>query len=87
MNNDYHKIQKWWLIIFILYLQYIGQGATISAPHMHAAALEHLIDVIREDSHVLDVGSGSGYLATCFAKLIGPTGRVIGIDHIDKLGK
>lgn len=65
--------------------QSIGHGATISAPHMHASALEHLIDVIDEDSHILDVGSGSGYLAACFAKLIGPRGKVVGIEHIEEL--
>lgn len=65
--------------------QSIGYGATISAPHMHAAALEHLVDVIDEDSHILDVGSGSGYLAVCFAKLIGPRGKVVGIEHIEEL--
>jgi protein-L-isoaspartate O-methyltransferase len=32
-------------------------------------ALEGLVDVIRPDSHILDIGSGSGYLTTCFAKL------------------
>ena len=43
--------------------QYIGFGATISAPHMHANALEFLLDqVMKENSRILDVGSGSGYL-------------------------
>ena len=43
--------------------QYIGFGATISAPHMHAHALELLNDhVMKENSRILDVGSGSGYL-------------------------
>ncbi|KAI6170780.1 Protein-L-isoaspartate O-methyltransferase [Aphelenchoides bicaudatus] len=65
--------------------QTIGYGATISAPHMHAMALEGLLDVIKPDSHILDVGSGSGYLTACFAKLIGPNGTVIGIEHIDEL--
>lgn len=65
--------------------QSIGYGATISAPHMHAAALEHLIDVIGEESHILDVGSGSGYLAACFAKLVGPRGKTVGVEHIEEL--
>ncbi|CAK5046587.1 unnamed protein product [Meloidogyne enterolobii] len=66
--------------------QYIGYGATISAPHMHAIALEYLVDVIGDGSHVLDIGSGSGYLSACFAKLVGPRGKVIGVDHIEELG-
>jgi len=65
--------------------QRIGFGATISAPHMHASALHNLEDVIREDSRILDVGSGSGYLVACFAKIIGSKGKVYGIDHIEEL--
>ena len=33
----------------------------------------------------MDVGSGSGYLTVCFAKMVGPTGKVVGIDHIKEL--
>jgi protein-L-isoaspartate(D-aspartate) O-methyltransferase len=43
--------------------QYIGHGATISAPHMHAMALQELEGVIcarKEDIKILDVGCGSG---------------------------
>jgi len=53
---------------------------------MHAIALEHLADVIGDGSHVLDIGSGSGYLSACFAKLVGPRGKVVGVDHIEELG-
>ena len=42
--------------------QYIDYNATISAPHMHAYALEYLSDYLKPGNHVLDVGSGSGYL-------------------------
>ena len=38
--------------------QYIGYGITISAPHMHAHALEMLKDKLVEGASVLDVGSG-----------------------------
>ncbi|KAI6186058.1 Protein-L-isoaspartate O-methyltransferase [Aphelenchoides besseyi] len=65
--------------------QTIGFGATISAPHMHAMALEGLVDVIKPNSRILDVGCGSGYLTTCFAKMVGENGSVVGIDHIDEL--
>ncbi|KAM3594763.1 uncharacterized protein V6R79_013877 [Siganus canaliculatus] len=65
--------------------QTIGYGATISAPHMHAHALELLSDKLTEGASALDVGSGSGYLTACFARMTGPTGRVVGIEHIDKL--
>jgi protein-L-isoaspartate(D-aspartate) O-methyltransferase len=48
----------------------IGSNATISAPHMHAACLELAHDRIKENSRVLDVGSGSGYLTSCFAAML-----------------
>ncbi|KAI6148835.1 protein-L-isoaspartate O-methyltransferase [Pisolithus tinctorius] len=75
--------------------QSIGHGATISAPHMHAHALENLLQYIQPGATVLDVGSGSGYLAAVLHHLVSPTpspdnpnppqGKVIGIDHIPEL--
>ncbi|XP_037550841.1 l-isoaspartyl protein carboxyl methyltransferase, like isoform X3 [Nematolebias whitei] len=65
--------------------QTIGYRATISAPHMHAHALELLSDKLTEGASALDVGSGSGYLTACFARMTGPSGRVVGIEHIDEL--
>ncbi|XP_038584302.1 l-isoaspartyl protein carboxyl methyltransferase, like isoform X3 [Micropterus salmoides] len=62
-----------------------GYRATISAPHMHAHALELLSDKLTEGASALDVGSGSGYLTACFARMTGPSGRVVGIEHIDEL--
>ncbi|KAF0692456.1 Aste57867_16485 [Aphanomyces stellatus] len=64
--------------------QPIGFGQTISAPHMHAAALE-LASHLRDGATVLDVGSGSGYLSACLARLVSPTGRVLGIDVVPGL--
>ncbi|KAF9459669.1 protein-L-isoaspartate O-methyltransferase [Collybia nuda] len=65
--------------------QTIGHGATISAPHMHAYAAEHLLPYIQPGAKVLDVGSGSGYLSAVLHHLVGPTGKVVGIDHIPEL--
>ena len=65
--------------------QPIGHHATISAPHMHAYALEVLEEKLEKGAKVLDVGSGSGYLAACFAVMVGSTGKVTGIDHIKGL--
>ncbi|XP_012682108.2 protein-L-isoaspartate(D-aspartate) O-methyltransferase isoform X2 [Clupea harengus] len=65
--------------------QSIGFQATISAPHMHAYALELLHDQLYEGAKALDVGSGSGILSVCFARMVGPKGKVIGIDHIQEL--
>lgn len=62
-----------------------GFQATISAPHMHAYALELLFDQLHEGAKALDVGSGSGILTACFARMVGQNGKVIGIDHIKEL--
>ncbi|XP_013869575.1 l-isoaspartyl protein carboxyl methyltransferase, like isoform X1 [Austrofundulus limnaeus] len=65
--------------------QTIGYRATISAPHMHAHALELLSDKLIDGATALDVGSGSGYLTACFARMTGSSGRAVGIEHIDEL--
>ena len=64
---------------------FIGSNATISAPHMHAFALEASLPALRPGAKVLDVGSGSGYLSVCYAQLVKPNGKVVGIEHIDEL--
>ncbi|KAF2737930.1 protein-L-isoaspartate O-methyltransferase [Polyplosphaeria fusca] len=65
--------------------QPIGHRATISAPHMHANACKSLLEYLSPGSRVLDIGSGSGYLTAVLANLVGPTGSVIGVDHIQPL--
>ena len=64
-------------------------GQTISAPHMHAKAIEYLSPVLKPGNHILDIGSGAGYLTTCFAKAVTVNnenpkdrGKVIGIDVV-----
>ena len=34
---------------------------------------------------MLDVGSGSGYLTACLARLVRPGGKAIGVEHIQEL--
>jgi len=65
--------------------QGIGFGVTISAPHMHAFALEALKDHLLKGTKALDVGSGSGYLTVCMAQMLGEKGRAVGVDHIKGL--
>ncbi|XP_062027574.1 protein-L-isoaspartate O-methyltransferase 1-like isoform X2 [Rosa rugosa] len=63
----------------------IGYNATISAPHMHATCLQLLEKNLQPGMHALDVGSGSGYLTACFALMVGPKGRAVGVEHIPEL--
>ncbi|GAA5935652.1 hypothetical protein JCM10213_003650 [Rhodosporidiobolus nylandii] len=63
----------------------IGYGATISAPHMHAHAVENLEPFLKPGANVLDVGCGSGYLLGIFHSLVQPGGNVLGIDHLPGL--
>lgn len=65
--------------------QSIGFGVTISAPHMHAHALELLKGQLVQGTRALDVGSGSGYLTACMAHMMGAKGVAVGIDHIPEL--
>lgn len=52
---------------------------------MHASACETLLPYLTPGAKVLDIGSGSGYLTAVLANLVGPSGTVIGIDHIQPL--
>ncbi|KAK3994398.1 hypothetical protein QBC44DRAFT_340844 [Cladorrhinum sp. PSN332] len=72
--------------------QPIGHSATISAPHMHASAVENLLPYLLPSERngfaprVLDIGSGSGYLTHVMAELVGDKGgRVVGVEHIKEL--
>lgn len=72
--------------------QSIGHGVTISAPHMHALAIQHLGKfVLPKDSgpspRILDIGSGSGYLTHILAELAGPDSQVVGVEHISQLAE
>jgi len=57
----------------------IGDGQTVSAPHMVAIMAEALD--LREGQKVLEIGAGSGYNAAVMAELIGPEGRVITLER------
>ncbi|MCI4345636.1 MAG: protein-L-isoaspartate O-methyltransferase [Thermoplasmata archaeon] len=64
-------------------LSLCGLGSTISAPHMVAIQLEAL--ALRPGLSALEVGSGSGYLLALLAELLGPTGRIVGVERVEEL--
>lgn len=72
----------------------IGQLSTMSSPSSHAVALQSLFDSIQSAGdaiatqhsslHVLDIGSGSGYLTAALALCLNDANRsvrVTGVDH------
>ena len=61
----------------------LGSGHNVSAPHMHAMCLDSLSPFLRDGAVALDVGSGSGYLTACMAKMCGPSGLVVGLDNVE----
>jgi protein-L-isoaspartate(D-aspartate) O-methyltransferase len=66
-------------------------NVTISAPHMHATMAEIIFTHFQKSTgsmdgkRVLDVGSGSGFLTAVLAELVGPSGLVIGVEHVPEL--
>jgi protein-L-isoaspartate(D-aspartate) O-methyltransferase len=61
----------------------IGFGVTNSQPSTVADMLG-LLDV-QAGHAVLDVGAGSGWTTALLAQLVGPTGRVFGVERIPEL--
>ena len=63
----------------------IGHGQTNSQPRTVRAMLE-LLEV--ETGHrVLDVGSGSGWTTALLARLVGPSGVVLGVELVPELAE
>lgn len=63
----------------------IGQGQTISAPHMVAIMVEDLD--IKKGQKILEIGAGSGYHAAIVSKLVGENGHVYSIERFVSLGE
>lgn len=61
----------------------IGHGQTNSQPTTVRNMLRAL--QVRAGHRVLDVGSGSGWTTVLLARLVGPTGEVIGVERIPDL--
>lgn len=63
----------------------IGDGQTISAPHMVAVMAEAL--ELDEGQKVLEIGAGSGYNAAVMAELVGPSGKIITLERHPSLAE
>ena len=63
----------------------IGHGQTISQPTTVAFMLELLRP--EKGDRILDVGSGSGWTTALLAQIVGPTGRVWGLELVPELVK
>ena len=65
------------------YPLHIGHGQTNSQP----STVVNMIDLLEVPvgAKVLDVGAGSGWTTAILAKLVGHTGRVIGVERIPSL--
>jgi len=61
----------------------IGDGQTISAPHMVAIMVEHLD--LRPGMKVLEIGAGSGYHAAVCAEMVGQEGHIYTVERISSL--
>ena len=61
----------------------IGDGQTISAPHMVAIMIDKL--ELTPGQKVLEVGTGSGYHAAVAAEAVAPNGHVYTIERIKSL--
>lgn len=61
----------------------IGQGQTISAPHMVALMCE-ILD-IQQGQNILEIGAGSGYHAAIVSQLIGKTGHIHSVERYPQL--
>ena len=63
----------------------IGWNTTISAPHMHGMTLDKLEPNLKKGGKAIDIGAGSGYIAACFAEMMGKDSTVYMIDHIKEI--
>ena len=63
----------------------IGEGQTISAPHMVAIMCEGLD--IKNGQKILEIGAGSGYHAAIVSKIVGKSGHVFTVERYPSLAE
>lgn len=87
IEDAFRKIDRKWFCSKNSYFDAaidIDCSMCISAPHMHVWPLELCQDLLANAENILDVGTGTGYMAAIFAQLC-PKARVTGIDCFDLL--
>ncbi|QDX39966.1 protein-L-isoaspartate(D-aspartate) O-methyltransferase [Salarchaeum sp. JOR-1] len=62
----------------------IGDGQTVSAPHMVAAMCDRL--TLRDGEQTLEIGTGCGYHAAVTAELVGPE-NVYSVEYLKSLAE
>ena len=62
----------------------IEKGMCISSPHMHVSCLELVKDQFNDATAILDVGTGTGFMAAMFA-FLAPQAEVTGIEYFKEL--
>jgi protein-L-isoaspartate(D-aspartate) O-methyltransferase len=66
----------------------IGWNTTVSAPHMHFMTMTYLCknsQNFKPGAKGIDIGTGTGFIALAFLKMLGPKSRVIALDHIEEI--
>ena len=63
----------------------IGNGQTISAPHMVAIMCEALD--IKKGQSILEIGAGSGYHAAIVSKIVGEKGHIYTVERFPALAE
>jgi len=63
----------------------IGNGQTISAPHMVAIMCEALD--IKKGQSILEIGAGSGYHAAIVSKIVGEKGHIYSVERVPSLAE
>jgi len=65
--------------------QPIGQGQTISAPHMVSIMIEAL--EVKPGQKILEIGGGMGYHAAVLGEMVGDEGEVYSVEYLKSLAK
>lgn len=87
IEDAFRKIDRKWFCRENFYFDAaidIDCSMCISAPHMHIWPLELCKDLLTDAEDILDVGTGTGYMAAIFSHLC-PKAKVVGIDCFDFL--